>query len=55
MRSHFIGLKKDLKKQSLPMPNQLKDADNEKFVRKRFVDDHNSVEQDEHHYMSSSK
>ena len=39
MRSHFIGLKRDLKKQNLAMPKQLIGADQDRFVRKRVVDD----------------
>ena len=39
MRSHFIGLKRELRKQNLPIPLQLKGAENERFVRKHYSND----------------
>ena len=55
MRSHFVGLKKDLKKQNLPLPNQLKGADNERFIRKRVMEEHTSLEHEDHHLYESEK
>ena len=51
MRSHFVSLKKDLKKQNLPMPNQLKGVDNERFVRKKVMEEHLSVENNDEYYL----
>ena len=39
MRSHLATLKRDLKKNNLPMPAQLKGVEAEKFVRKRVDED----------------
>ena len=39
MRSHFIGLKRELRKQNLRIPEQLKGAENERFVRKHHSND----------------
>ena len=47
MRSHFIGLKRDLKKQNLQVPKQLQGADMEKFVRKRVFEDPQQIQRDE--------
>ena len=43
MRSHFIGLKRELRKQNLPIPKQLRGAENERFVRKNYS---NAVDND---------
>ena len=55
MRSHFVGLKKDLKKQNLPIPGQLKGVDNERFIRKKVMEEYNSIDHDEQHYLYESE
>ena len=34
-----MGLKRELRKQNLPIPKQLKGAENERFVRKNYSND----------------
>ena len=48
MRSHFVGLKRDLKKQNLPVPKRLKGADQDRFIRKRVLDDSQQLQQDDY-------
>ena len=36
MRSHILGLKRDLKRQNLPEPKQLEEVEQERFTRKRI-------------------
>ena len=39
MRSHFVKLRRNLKKNNLPVPKALVGIENEKFVRKRIMEE----------------
>lgn len=54
MRSQFVSLKRDLKKQNLPMPKQLIGVENDRFVRKRIQDDKQHFKYEEDSMMIGS-